>query len=174
MTTQKTLLWSYYDARNQREMRYNKGWERDDVAHILKYGVGSSEPAIMKGNPCDADVVNSMVKKITLANRSEIRNVTKQAAPMHELLMRRMYMQMYDDSKDCMTPHNTQLWAMMTLSFILCLRSNETLMIRFAHLEFNHILYPEALCIRLPWRKQDQTGSNFVRSLIPHLTDLPL
>jgi len=103
-----------------------------------------------------------MVEKITLAIRSLIGNVTKQAAPMHELLMRMVYMQMYDNSKDYMDPHNTQLWAMMTLSFILCLRSNETLMIRFAHLEFNHVLYLEALCVRLSWRKQDQNWHDFI------------
>lgn len=136
----------------------DEGWIRDDLATDKKYSNGGDGPPVMRGNPCDSSIVKNMIKKIEIDKRSALRNVTKQASPMHEIILMKIYKRICVEGVD-MKPSDIQIWAMMILSFVLCLRSNETLMIRFAHLEFDHTIYPGSLMIRLPWRKSDQTGS---------------
>jgi hypothetical protein len=160
VVTQKTLLWSYYDRQNIKNSKHNDGWERDDYAQTATYGIATEEAPIMKGNPCNAEIVKKMLKKIEVENRSELRNVTKQATPMHELILRRIYIRFSEDGG--MNTHELQIWTMMTIAFVLCLRCNELLMIRFAHLEFDHVRQVGCVTVRLPWRKSDQTGSECI------------
>jgi hypothetical protein len=130
--------------KNIENMTSNEGWFRDDLATYKAQLIDQNAPVVMKGNPCNDHAVKDMIKSIQYDGRKHKRNITKQAYPMNEVLMKRLYMQFLDDNGH-MEPHNLQLWAMMTISFFFCLRCNETLLVKFGHLSFERVLNKECI-----------------------------